>query len=168
MTSNTAFSPFASDPSLRSASETSRRGASQLSVHEQRVRQELKQVGFTPFGLGRPEIGYLVEQVDVDESIKAASYGRDESGSMMCIATERRLIVLRGMQGYVLSEEYQYDEITGISYYGGVMATIIVHMKTDTIRIHTFNHHSAQAFVSFIEERCLDAAIGPSTLWRTV
>lgn len=136
--------------------------------HTDRVRAELRKLGVSPFAMLRPEILYLPKRINDDETIKGIVYGHDASGSVLLVATDQRILRLSRQPVYIDEEEIDFEMVSGISYYSGIISSVILHTRTRDFRVHTFNHQSALTFIGYIEERCLETTLGPSALWRTI
>lgn len=133
--------------------------------HTDRVRQEMKDVGLTQVAMLRPESLYLPKLINHDETLKGVVYGHDAYGSVMMVASDQRILHMGKRPHFIAAEEIDYELVSGISYYSGIVSTVILHTRTRDYRVHTFNHTSALTFISYIEERCLDTALKPSRLW---
>lgn len=158
----TPRSPHSSQ--FRSAMPASHDGS--LRSHTDRVRQEMKNVGLTPLAMLRPESLYLPKLINNDETLKGVVYGHDAHGSVMLAASDQRILHMSKHPHFTTTEEIDYELVSGISYYSGIISSVILHTRTRDYRVHTFNHTSALTFISYIEERCLDSALRPSRLWR--
>lgn len=136
--------------------------------HTDRVRRELRRLGVSPFIMIRPEILQLPGLIQRDETLHGVAYGHDASGSVMLLATDQRLLRFTKQPLSSFEEDIDYASVTGISYYSGMISTVIVHTDICDYRVHTFNHASSREFIRYIEDRCLDTVLGPSKLWRSV
>ena len=142
--------------------------AASLGSHTDRVRQEMKDCGISPFATLRPESLFLPRIIYQDETLKGIVYGHDAYGSVMMVATDQRLVRLSKQPLFIDEEDLDYELVSGISYYSGLISSVILHTRVGDYRVHTFNHSSALKFISYIEERCLDTVLGPSLLWKGV
>ena len=134
--------------------------------HTDRIRQELRQFGASALAMLKPEILYLPKLINDDESIRGIVYGHDAGGGVLLVATDQRILRLGRQQLFISEEEMNFEVVSGISYYGGIISSVILHTRTRDYRVHTFSHSSALTFVAYIEERCLETTLGPSKLWR--
>lgn len=125
--------------------------------HQQRVVEEIKQVGVSRLGLLRLESRYLPHVIHPKEHINGVVYGHNGEGSVMLIATDRRLIFLNKKPLFVNQDEISYFVVSGVKLsqaaFGG---TVILHTRVKDYIVHTFNLNAAQKFVRFIESRCLE------------
>lgn len=136
--------------------------------HTDRIRQELRMFGVSPFAMLRPEVLHLPRRIRDDESVRGAVYGHDSGGSVMLVVTDQRILRLSRQPLYIAEEEIDYGTVSGISYYSGIISSVILHTRTHDYRVHTFNHTGALGFIAYIEERCLETVIGPSRLLRSL
>lgn len=136
--------------------------------HTDRIRQQMKDVGLTPIAMLRPESLYLPKLIGQDEMIKGVVYGHDAYGSVMLVASDQRILHMSKRPHFIAEEEVDYELVSGISYYSGIVSSVILHTRSRDYRVHTFNHTSALTFISYIEERCLDTLLSPGRLWRTI
>lgn len=139
---------------------------SSLRSHTDRIRHEMKTVGLTPVAMLRPESLYLPKIINPDEALKGVVYGHDVYGSVMMVASDQRIVHMNKRPHVIDIEEIDYEVVSGISYYSGIISSVILHTRSRDYRVHTFNHVSALTFISYIEERCLDTALSPNGLWR--
>ena len=136
--------------------------------HTDRIRQELRQFGVSALAMLRPEILYLPKLIHDDESIQGIVYGHDAGGSVLLVTTDQRILRLGRQQLFIAEEEIDFEMVSGISYYSGIISSVILHTRTRDYRVHTFNHSSALIFIGYIEKRCLETALESSKLWRSV
>lgn len=124
------------------------------SLHEGRVRADLRLVGLRVFGLLSSESRYLPNIIHDDEQIGGAIFGRSEGTGMILVATDNRLILLDKRPQFVNEDEIGYEAIRGISYsHAGPTSTVTLHGHTRDYSIATFNRRSAEQFVAYVESR---------------
>ncbi len=125
--------------------------------HEKRIKQELQALGVSRFGLWRLESRYLPHIIHSDERLEGVVYGRHEDGSVMLVATDRRVIFLDKKPLFIDKDEITYDVVSGVSYSSvGFGATVTLHTRVKDYSIRTFNQKTAEQFVHYIEYRCLE------------
>ncbi len=127
--------------------------------HKARVRDELRSVGVTEYGLLKPESRYLHQIIHEDEHIQGAIYGRTpNTGGAMLVATDRRALFLDRMPLFSTMDEVTYDLVSGVtlSRMGGVFAAVTLHTRAGDYTIRFANLVSAEKFVKFIENKCIE------------
>ncbi len=125
--------------------------------HKRRVENELRELGSTRRGLWRLSSRYLPHIIHPDERLGGVIYGRCDEGSVMLVATDKRVIFLDKKPLFINTDEITYDVVSGItSSRVGLVSTVVLHTRVRDYRIRTFNHDCARQFVAFIESRCLE------------
>lgn len=125
--------------------------------HRERVMEDLAAVGVTWYGRKKHESRYLPNVIHEDEHIRGAVYGSSEVGSVMLVATDRRIIYLDKKPLFVNEDELTYDVVSGVRHWhGGFMTTVTLHSRIRDYTIDTVNDVAATIFVSYIEKRCLE------------
>lgn len=129
--------------------------------HTVRVMQDLQNHGVTRLGLRRMSSRFLPRMIHADEPIGGVVYGRGDEGSVMLVATDRRVIFLDRKPLFVSEDEVTYDVVSGVSYGHGLFAsTLTLHTRIRDYTVHTFNQGCAEEFVRYIESRCLEHRSG--------
>lgn len=125
--------------------------------HAERIRKELIAANITQYGLRKAEARYLPKIIHKDEHIGGVVYGRNESGSAMLIATDRRIIYLDKKPLFTSSEEVTYDVVSGfIINTQSVVNAITLHTKVKDFRLRFVNHRCAVHFQRYVETRHLE------------
>lgn len=128
-----------------------------LHTHKNRIRSELRKAGVTPWGLLLSESRYLPQVIHPDEHIGGVVYGRHEAGTVMLIATDRRVIFLDKKPLFINEDDLTYDVVSGVSFgHAGIGSTVALHTRIKDYTIRTLNSRAAERFVQFIELRCLE------------
>lgn len=126
-------------------------------AHTERVRKELIAANITPYGLRKAEARYLPKIIHKDEHIGGVVYGRNESGSAMLIATDRRIIYLDCKPLFTSNEEVTYDVVSGfVINTQGIINAITLHTKVKDFRLRFVNHRCAVHFQHYVESRHLE------------
>jgi hypothetical protein len=134
--------------------------------HVQRVRQDLKRLGASTYGVRRFGSKYLPKIIHPDEYIGGIVYGFNEEGSVMLVATDRRVVFLNKKPLFFNEEEMTYDIVGGVSFgHAGLASTIILHTRMRDYKIKTLNEKCAFGFMKFVESRCLEHP-GQSPYWQ--
>ncbi len=123
-----------------------------------RVRQELMDAGAPLLGTKlNAETKYLYKLIHPHEHIRAAVFGYGKDGFAMLAATDRHMIYLDKKPGYANSDEVTYDVVSGITYGRiGPLATITLHTRVGDYALRWVSPKSAQKFLRFIEDHCLE------------
>ncbi len=125
--------------------------------HSERIKNELTALGVTKYGLLKMESRYLPHIIHKDEHIGGVVYGRNEEGSVMLVATDRRVIYLDKKPMFVNEDELTYDVVSGVNFSrAGVGSVVILHTKVKNYSMRTLNQTCAEGFVEYIESRCLE------------
>ncbi len=122
--------------------------------HIARVRQELKDVGMTRYGLMKLSTRYVPEVIGLDEQIGGAVYGWGIAGAAILVATDRRILYIDRKPFFTTSDELTYDVVSGVKIHtGGPFCTIILHTRRNDYRLRYVNENCARNFVKYIEQR---------------
>jgi hypothetical protein len=125
--------------------------------HEQRIKQELRELGVSRYGLLKLESRFLPRIIHKGEHIMGVVYGSHQEGSVMIVATDRRIIVLDKKPLFVNEDEISYVVVGGVSFsHAGLGTTVTLHTRTKDYTVQTLNQQCARGFVEYIERRCLE------------
>lgn len=126
-------------------------------AHRRRVSDELRQAGVSRLGLLRMESRYLPQVIHPDEHIDGVVYGHSDEGSVMLVATDRRVIFLDKKPLFINKDQISYYVVTGVKFsHAGPGTTVILHTRIKDYTIHSLNQKAAEKFVKLIESRCLE------------
>lgn len=126
-------------------------------IHRQRVMDELREVGASRYGLNRFDVRHLPLVIRPTEHIRGIVYGYDKGESMLLVATDHRIVVLRKKPLYVSQDDIAYYVVSGVSFsHAGLGSTVTLHTRLDDFTVHTFNRKAAGRFVHFIEFYCMN------------
>ncbi len=121
--------------------------------HQQRVKEELIQAGFSKYALLKSESRKLPSIIHENEHIMAAVYGRTQAGSAMLIATDKRLLFLDTKPLFSIMDEINYEVISGIALDEQAgFAHIVLHSRVGDYTIRYANPTCAHRFAAFIEK----------------
>lgn len=121
----------------------------------ERIHEELKQAGMSNYGLMKVPTKHLPELIQDDENIKGVVYGRmDENfGSVMLVATTKKIIFLDYKPLYRNSDEITYDVVAGIQLSTvGMFAGVVLHTRVRDYTLKFVNIKCAEIFTSYIEK----------------
>ena len=125
--------------------------------HKKRVMDELKLAGVSRMGLTWPESRHLHSIIHLNEHIKGAVYGQNDDGSIMLVATDRRIIYIDKKPFFTTEDEVTYDVVSGVSYSHALFnATVTLHTRIKDFVVRTYNLKCADRFVHFIESYRLE------------
>jgi len=122
--------------------------------HTSRIRQELKDVGMTPYGFMKLETDHLPEIIHENEHIKGVVYGRleDSLDSVMLVATDKRVLFVDCKPFYKNSDEITYQVVAGIKLSTvGPFAGIVLHTRVKDYALRFVNVVCAETFTKYIE-----------------
>lgn len=125
-----------------------------------RVKEELKQLGVSSYGLRSEEARYLPVIIHDNEHVMGAVYGRCAEGFAMLLATDCRVIFLDKKPFLTRADELTYEVVTGVSYgMAGFFVTVTLHTRICDFTIRTMNYKCARGFIKYIESRRLEQTI---------
>lgn len=125
--------------------------------HKKRMKAELLAAGATRYGLVKNETRRLPELIHEDEHIGAAVNGRSESGAVMLVATDKRLLYLDFKSFYSSVDEITYDVVSGVMHHTqGLFSNIIVHTRVGDYNLRFVNNKQGQKFVKYLESKRLE------------
>ena len=125
--------------------------------HTARIKQELRQAGVTRYGLLKGESRHLPRIIHPDEHIHGAIYGRAKEGSIMLVATDRRVIILDWKPLFTNTDEITYDVVSGVKMGSqGIFTSVTLHTRIKDYALKFVNFKCADRFVDYIEERRLE------------
>ncbi len=124
--------------------------------HKARIKQDLKRVGVTTYGLLKSESRNLYKHVRQDEAIQACIYGQYESGSAMLVATDKRLLFIDQKPMHTLIEENTYERVLDVAVdWQPLYSSVVVSARPRSYAFKYVNTNSAKKFVRYIELRVL-------------
>ncbi len=126
--------------------------------HATRVKDELRRLGMSRYGLWKLEARYLPHIIHADEHLRGIVYGHHIEGSALLVATDRRIIYLDRKPLFMNQDEVTYDVVSGVSYsFAGAEATVTLHTRVKDYTLRTYNKKTAEGFIEFIERHCLES-----------
>lgn len=147
------------------------RVAPPLSLDDKRnqVYREMRSAGATWWGMLKSETQHLPRVLHDGEHIEAIAYGRYINGSAMLVATDRRVIFLDTKPFFLSSDEITYDIVSGVSYgQSWLLTSLTLHTRIGDYPLKDVSRRSAQRFVHYIEQRCLEHSGGSSLNMQTI
>jgi hypothetical protein len=141
------------------------------SGHRERIKEELRAVGVTAYGLRKFATRYVHKIIHPEEHIKGVVYGRHATGESMLllpgamlIATEDRVVFLDHKPGFTNTKVIAYEVIAGIEHTtAGMFTTVCLHTRFGAYKISFVNSRCAQIFMRYIETRRMEAMVGYQT-----
>lgn len=125
--------------------------------HKSRINKELINIGLSRYALLKNEIKYLPHIIHEDEIISAAITGRTEVGSVMLVATDKRVLYLDCKSFYTTTDEITYDVVAGVLYHvQGLFANVVLHTRVGEYNLRFVNKKLARHFVHFLEDKRLE------------
>ena len=125
--------------------------------HIQRIREELKKVGVSRYGLAKSESRYLPHIIHQTEKIGGVVYGWYENGMAMIIATDKRVIFLDKKPLFTTKDEITYDVVSGVRIdVGALYTSATLHTRVKDYSLKYVNPGCAKTFVKYIESQRLE------------
>ena len=125
--------------------------------HKERVISELKVAGITRYGLAKMESKSLPAIIHPEEHIGGVVYGQSSAGSVMLIATDRRIIYLDRKPFFRSMDELTYDVVSGIKVdRSGLFSSIVLHTRVKDFELRFVNPKCVRIFSKYIESSRLE------------
>ena len=124
--------------------------------HPARIREELKDLGVSRFGLATMEAQYLPHLVDFDEHIGGVVYGFYPDGFAMLAATDKKIVFLDKKPLFINEEEVTYDVVSGINVeHAGIGSTVTLHTRIKDYTIKSYNRKCINNFMRYVDANCI-------------
>ncbi|HSW99125.1 MAG TPA: PH domain-containing protein [Candidatus Saccharimonadales bacterium] len=131
-----------------------------------RIRQELRAVGVTTFGMLKFATRRLPGILHEGEHIRGAVYGRYSVGNGLMrwiegvlVATDRRVIFLDRKPGFEAVDELTYDAVSGVQKsYAWPFAAVTLHTRIGNYTLRFANKRCIDNFMHYVEKRRLERA----------
>ncbi|MBI5357313.1 pyridoxamine 5'-phosphate oxidase family protein [Candidatus Saccharibacteria bacterium] len=142
---------------------------SNLSKHEQRVRDELIDAGFTKSALKKFTAKYLPQVINKDEHIGGAVYGRYSETSKgplnwvegMLVATDKKVMFINHKPGYTNVDELTYFIVAGVKYVSAwPFAAVTLHTRMGDFTLKFASLVCAKRFVKYVESYSVEDSKG--------
>ena len=129
------------------------------------IREQLKRVGATSFGLAKFASRHLPNVMHPGELIQGVAYGRYSSGKGilnwtegMLIATDRRVIFIERKPGYEKIEELTYDVVSGVQKtFAWPFASVTLYTRIGNFTVRFANRRCIDTLIHYIEGRRLES-----------
>jgi len=133
-------------------------------AHVDRIRNELKKAGISPFAMLRFTARYLPKIIHDDEHIEAAVFGRHKETEGLfgyvegiLVATDRRIIYLDHKPGFTTMDEISYDVVSAVSESeAGARSSLTLFTKMGNYILSFARPVSVRKFADYIEKRRID------------
>jgi hypothetical protein len=126
-----------------------------LETHKEkakRIKNELIISGASVYGLLKAESRILPKIIHANETIMAVIYGRQQSSSIMVVATDKRIISLDKKPMVLLMDEFSYEVVAGLEFeIHTLFASLILHTPVKKYDIRFVNLRCADRFVRYVE-----------------
>lgn len=138
----------------------SRENKQLVTMRNNQLRDELRDVGLTKREMMRPETYNLSDVLFADEKIIAAVCGRTGEGvSMLLMVTNFRVVCVNHIPLFIDADEFSYSSVSGVSFdMGRWRSTIILHSAIGEFPIHTSNQRAAKKFVDSVERAVITSS----------
>jgi hypothetical protein len=135
----------------------------------QRIKQELRDVGVTSFGMLKFAARDLPSVVHEGEHIWGAVYGRYIAGTGlmkwaegMLVATSHRIMFVDKKPGFESMDEITYDVVSGIrKSYAWPFSSITLHTRVGDFTLRYANPKCIDTFMRYVEKRRLESLHEP-------
>lgn len=123
---------------------------------EIRVHGELIRAGLSRHALRKDETKYLHKVIHDDEHVMAAVNGRTDLGSVMLVATNKRVLYIDCKPFYTTVDELTYDVVSGVMHHvQGIFAQVVLHTRVGEYNLRFINPKQARQFVAYLESKRL-------------
>jgi general stress protein 26 len=128
--------------------------------HKNRIYTELVDSGISKYSLRKNEVKYLPNVIHEDEHILASINGRADVGSVMLVATDKRVIFLDCKPFYTTVDELTYDIVSGVYLHTqGLFSNVILHTRIGDYNLKFVkNIKQAKRFIEAIEQKRLESS----------
>lgn len=138
--------------------------ASSHTVHDDKVRQELKAAGISTLAMLRFTARYLPKVIHDDEHIEAAVFGRHKESEGLfgyiegiLVATDKRIIYLDHKPGFTTMDEIAYEVVSGVKKStAGLYSSLTLFTKMGNYTVSFAKPANAERFADYIEQRRID------------
>ncbi len=121
------------------------------------VKEQLRNVGVTKYGTTMSGVRYLAKLIHPGEQIMGVIYGRNSDGSVVLVATDRRIVYINKKPFFSNFDELTYDIVSGVSYgQSWIFTTVRLHTRVKEYELHWVNPKCARYFIRFIESNRLE------------
>ena len=121
------------------------------------LKKRLTKLGMSKWGFLKSETRALAQLLHTNEHIGGVIFGHSKPGSIMLVATDRRVIYLDTKTLFMKSEEISYYVVAGITLeWGGYRGAGVLHTRLGDFCISTLNKKAALIFRKYVEYRCIE------------
>jgi hypothetical protein len=122
-----------------------------------KIYRDLRRLGVSAWGMRKTETQYLPELIHSGEQIGGVVYGHSDAGSIMLVATDRRILYVDTKPLFKKSEDISYEVVAGITLeWVGLSGTLILHTRMGDFKVRTMNRKAAKTFREYLERRCIE------------
>lgn len=141
----------------RPTAQSMRKDVETYAWRNARVRFELQKAGVGRYGLLKAESRYLPFILQDDEHIGGVVYGLSEVGSVMLIATDKRVIYLDRKMLFTVLDEFPYDVITGLRIsMQGPFSNLTLHTRNKDYILRYVRLNCARIFEYYLETKRIE------------
>ncbi|HSX27758.1 MAG TPA: pyridoxamine 5'-phosphate oxidase family protein [Patescibacteria group bacterium] len=130
-------------------------------AHIDRVKEELKAVGFSSYGLLKMEVRKLPQVIHDDEHIHGAVYGQiGHATSAMMVATDKRVIFVDSKPFFNTADEITYGIVSGVKMSKAALGcSVVLHTRIGDYSFKFVNAKCARIFVEYIETKRIEEGL---------
>lgn len=142
---------------MNASNKSTKSTANVDTLYKNKIKRRLSALGMSKWGLLKSETRALYAILHPDEYVGGVVFGHSDTGSIMLIATDRRVIYLDTKPFFKQTEDLSYDVVAGITLeWLGMRGIVILHTRLGDFRIRTVNKKAAEIFTKYIEKRCIE------------
>lgn len=124
---------------------------------KQRIFGDMRRLGVSEWGMHKAATRYLPEILGEGEQIGGVAYGRCAEGSVMIVATDRRVLYIDIKPLFKKIEDIAYSVVSGVTHEWALFSgTVTLHTKIADFKVSTMNRKASRLFVKYVEKRILE------------
>lgn len=121
------------------------------------VNATLRSYGAGAWDLRKGETAYLITLLHSDEVIGGVAYGHGSDGSVLLVATDRRVLYLDTKPLFKKAVDISYDAVAGVTLeWVAFFGTLILQTRIGNFAIRMHHRNMAEQFKAYVEQRCIE------------
>lgn len=121
------------------------------------VMAALKNYGADAWDMRRGETAYLIRLLHPDEVIGGVAYGHSVEGSVMLVATDKRVVYIDTKPLFKKAVDISYDAVAGVTLEWIVFfGTLILQTRIGDFTLRMHHRNMAEQFRAYVEQRCIE------------
>lgn len=135
----------------------SRATAGPLPERVSEVMAALKNYGADAWDMRRGETSYLIRLLHPQEAIGGVAYGHSAEGTVMLVATDRRVLYIDTKPLFKKAVDISYDAVAGVTLeWVAFFGTLILQTRIGDISLRMHHRNMAEQFRAYVERRCIE------------